>query len=113
MPSIVRLLCIALAVLLVVHACLAPFVEEGLLFFLPVAIDASLLWLLWAFAQRRPGTLSWLSMYCIVAIIFSVLFSPFASEYGQWAGAVRSQFVAESLVCLALFFALRRQSTKA
>jgi hypothetical protein len=112
MPPMLRTLCVALAVLVVAHACLAPVVEEGALFLLPVVIDASLIWLLWAFSRRRAGTLSWLSTYCIVAVIISILFSPFSSEYGRWSLVVESQFIAEAVVCVALFFALRMQSTK-
>jgi purine-cytosine permease-like protein len=81
------------------------------MFLFPVLVDASLLWLLWAFSKRRPRTLSWLSTYCVITIVFSILFSPFSSEYGQWAWVVQSQFVAETIVCLALFFVLRKQST--
>ena len=112
MPLAIRLLCVALSMLLVAHACLAPFVNEGLLFILPLATDALLLWLLWAFSHRRPGTLACLSTYCIMAVVFGLIFSPFSSEYGQWAWVVQSQFVAEAFVNLALFVALRAKSTK-
>jgi hypothetical protein len=112
MPQIVRILCIVLSALLIVHACLAPFVEEHWWFLLPVTVDAGSLWLLWAFAHRYANTLSWLTIYCIVAVIFDILFSPFSSEYGQWGWLVQSQFVAEAMVCVALFFALQMQSTK-
>ena len=113
MPTTVRLLSIALALLLAIHAALAPFTEGGLLSLLPIAVDIALLWLLWAFSRRHPGTLSWLSTYCIVAVVMNALFSPFSSEYGGWAWVVRSQFVAEVFVCVALYFALRAKSTKA
>ena len=112
MPLAIRVLCIALSILLAMHACLAPLVEESFLFLLPMAIDASLIWLIWAFSRRRSGTLSWLSTYCVVAVVISVLFSPFSSEYGQWTWVIQTQFVSEALVCLALFFALRTQSAK-
>ena len=112
MPIALRILCSALAVLLVIHACLAPFVEEGWIFLLPVTIDASLLGLLWAFSRRRQGTLSWLSIYCIVGLAFAVLFSPFSGEYGSWEPVVQVQLVCEAVVLLALYIVLRRQSTK-
>lgn len=112
MPIVLRVLCTVLSLLLVVHAALTPFVEEGLLFLLPVAIDAGLLWLLWAFSRRRPGTSSLLSTISIVTVVCSLLFSPFFSEYGAWALAVRTQSTVETATWLALFFVLRMQSTK-
>jgi hypothetical protein len=112
MPRTLRFLCIAFSVLLLIHACLAPFVENGFWFLLPVAIDILLLWLIWAFSRRQSGTLPWLSTYCLVAFFMGMLFHPFSDEYGEWAWVMQIQFVAEAIVCLSLFFALRMQSTK-
>jgi hypothetical protein len=45
--------------------------------------------------------------------VMGLPFSPFSAEYGPWTWIVRSQFLAEAIVCLALFFELHSESTKA
>lgn len=111
MPPVLRALCVALSVLLAVHACTSPFVEEGMTFLFSIAVDSVVLWLIWAFTRRQPNTLIVLSAYCVVANSFSLLFFPRADEYGHFLWLVRAQFVSEFIVCAALFVVLRQPST--
>lgn len=112
MPNFLRFLCIAFAVLLISHAAMAPLIEDGFWWLLPIAIDGSLLWLLWAFCHRKPNTLSKLSTYCAAAAVLCIVFSAFTDVYGKWELMVQVQLLAEAAVCFALFIALRANSTK-
>jgi hypothetical protein len=117
MPTSLRVLCVIFAALVVGHAILAPFVEQGADVVFPLAIDAGLIWLVWAFARRqhRPDTLSWLSIYCSVCIVIAPIFAIFAladpqSSYEQAQAAL---ILAEGALCAVMFFKLRQDSTKA
>jgi hypothetical protein len=112
MPLLLRLLCIVLSILFIAQAALAPVVEEGLYFLVIFAGNGVLLWLLWAFWNRRESTLSWLSIYSAIAVLFGVIFIPLTTDLGPWTWLFQAQLIAETAVCLALSIVLRRDSTK-
>jgi uncharacterized membrane protein HdeD (DUF308 family) len=112
MPLLLRLLCIALSILFVAQAALSPVVEEGFYFLVIFALNGGLLWLLWAFWNRRESTLSWLSIYSAIAVLFGVVFIPLTTDLGPWTWLFQAQLIAETVVCLALCIVLRRDSTK-
>lgn len=111
MPRSLAVLCYAYASLLVLHAAMAPFVEEGLGIAFPLIIDACLLILLWRFSRRAPNTLPWLRSYCGVATIMLSLFAFLDEPTTVLLQVSRALLFVEAAASAALYVALRRRET--
>ncbi len=113
MPRSLKLLCVAYVVLLVLHAALAPFVEQGMEFVFPLVIDTGLVWLFWAFAHRHPWTIKWLSIYCGVVLVIHPLFAIVADAKTRYETAQVAVLWIEMALAVSMLIVLRRNSTKA